>query len=97
MTPTPAPPLLADACAEARERFAARVPPPRPVDYPCRWCRAPVGRPCAVRTPGRTGPHRPREDRWRRAHDRWRAAAERACDQAVNTLCELARIMAGEE
>ncbi|WP_405581446.1 hypothetical protein [Streptomyces sp. NBC_01092] len=83
-------PALTDACAEARERFAARVPAPRPEDFPCRWCGAPVGRPCVMRVSGRTGPHRPREDRWRRAHDAWQAARERACDDAVNVLCELA-------
>jgi hypothetical protein len=81
---------LIDACTEARDRYAARVSKPRPEDFPCRWCHAPVGRPCVVRVRGRTGPHRPRGDRWARALDAWHLAGERACDNAVNVLCELA-------
>ncbi|MGW1063338.1 zinc finger domain-containing protein [Streptomyces aureus] len=83
------PEALQDACAEARQRYAARVPEPRPEDFPCRWCGAPVGRPCVMRVSDRSGPHRPRGDRWSRAHDRWWLAAENACDNAVNVLCEL--------
>ncbi|MGW2565790.1 zinc finger domain-containing protein [Streptomyces sp. NPDC001537] len=89
----PAHDVLTDACAEARTRFLARVPEPRPEAFPCRWCGAPVGRPC-TRLDGRSGPHRPRGDRWRRAHDAWWIAAESACDNAVNTLCELAKALA---
>lgn len=94
MIRTPSPTVLDTACAEARQRYAARVPAPRPEDFPCGWCRAPVGRPCVMRVSGRSGPHRPRGDRYRRAHDAWQSAATRACDDAVNTLCDLADVLA---
>ncbi|WP_055491022.1 hypothetical protein [Streptomyces sp. TP-A0356] len=98
MTPTPTPAaVLQSACAEARARYARRVPEPRPTDFPCRWCRAPVGEPCTMRVPGRTGPHRPRESRWAHAFGAWQAAAEQACDDAVNVLHELARVLADAE
>lgn len=93
MIRTPAPDVLTDACAEARERYRRTRPAPRPTDFPCTWCRAPVGRPCTVRVPGRRGPHRPRGDAYRRAHDAWAAGAESACDAAVNVLHDLARIL----
>ncbi|MEV7342899.1 hypothetical protein [Streptomyces sp. NPDC093544] len=94
MIHTPSSDVLTDACDEARRRFAARVPEPRPEDFPCRWCHAPVGRPCVMRVSGRTGPHRPRGDRWTRAHDAWHLARERACDDAVNVLHDLADVLA---
>lgn len=93
MIHSPAPDVLQSACSEARDRFTARVPAPVPEDFPCTWCRAPVGRPCTVKVPGRSGPHRPRGDRYRRAYDAWWIAAESACDEAVNVLCDLARTL----
>lgn len=91
MTPCPvSPDVLTAACAEARERFTARVPRPRPEDLPCRHCGAAVGEPCTRPDGSPTAVHRPREDRWSTAHDRWVLAAEQACDDAVNTLCALA-------
>ncbi|WP_419248931.1 hypothetical protein [Streptomyces canus] len=85
--------VLTEACTEARSRFAARVPEPRSDDFPCRWCGAPVGRPCTMRVSGRSGPHRPRGDRWATAHNRWVVGSIAACDDAVNTLHELTRIL----
>lgn len=84
------PDVLTATCSEARDRYASRVPAPRPEGSPCRYCGAAVGEPCTRPDGSPTGPHRPREDRWATAHSAWRLAVEDACDQAVNTLCALA-------
>ncbi|MFI8529061.1 hypothetical protein ACIGMX_02240 [Streptomyces aquilus] len=87
----PVPPdMLTAACAEARSRYAARVPAPRPEGSPCRYCGAAVGVLCTRPDGSPTGPHRPRENRWATAHDAWQLAVEQACDDAVNALCALA-------
>lgn len=93
MIPTPSRTALDDAAREARDRYLSRVPPPLPEDFPCRWCLAPVGRPCR-RLDRLHGAHRPRADRWGRAYDRWVSGAIEAEDRAVNVLCALADLFA---
>ncbi|MEU8866901.1 hypothetical protein [Streptomyces umbrinus] len=84
------PDVLTAACAEARSRYASRVPAPRPEDSLCRYCGAAVGETCTRPDGSPTDAHRPREDRWATAHDAWQLAVEQACDDAVNALCALA-------
>lgn len=74
------------AYIEAKERYLATVPPPKAEDFPCRWCGAPVGEPCAMKVRGRTGPHRPRDSRYARAFSDWSVGAIDAGDDAVNAL-----------